>query len=68
MMWVLIFAGIAVAGIITVVSYGVWLAHKASDVMSEVEMLGTRAEEFGELVGQIRFEPSADSAGSRFAD
>lgn len=68
MMWVLIFAGIAIVGLATVVSYGVWLAHKLSDVMSEVEMLGTRAEELGELVGQIRFEPAADSAGSRFAD
>ncbi len=68
MMWVLIFAGIAMAGIITVVSYGVWLAHKVGDVLSEIEMIGTRAEELGELVSQIRFEPPAESAGAHFAD
>lgn len=68
MLWVLIFAGIAVAGLITVVSYAVWLAHKASDLMSEIQMLGTRAEELGELVGQVRFEPSASSGGARYAE
>lgn len=69
MMWVLIFAGIALAGLITVVSYGVWLAHKASDVLSEIDMLGKRAEELAELAGQVRFEQAtAGSAGARFAD
>ena len=67
MLWVLIFGGIAVAGLITVIGYAVWLAHKASDLMSEIEMLGTRAEELGELAGQVRFEPSAGAAGTRYA-
>jgi hypothetical protein len=31
----------------------VWLAHKASDLFSELEMLGVRADELAELVGQI---------------
>lgn len=54
MIWVLVFGGIALAGLITVVAYGVWLWHKASDLFSEVEMLGTRAGEFADLLSQIR--------------
>ena len=53
MIWVVIFAGIAVAGLIMVVSYVIWLAHKASDVMSEVGVLGDRAGQLMELVSQI---------------
>ena len=50
MMWVMIFGGIAVAGLIMVISYVIWLAHKASDVMSEVVVLGDRAGQLMELV------------------
>lgn len=53
MMWVLIFGGIALAGLITVVSYAVWLAHKASDLFSELQMLGKRAEELATLVSKF---------------
>ena len=53
MVWVLIFGGIALAGLITVASYAVWLAHKASDLFSELQMLGKRAEELADLVAQI---------------
>ena len=53
MIWVVICAGIAVAGLIMVVSYAIWLAHKASDVMSEVGVLGDRAGQLMELVSQI---------------
>lgn len=53
MMWVLIFGGIALAGLITVVSYAVWLAHKASDLFSELQMLGKRAEELATLVSKV---------------
>ncbi len=56
MVWVLIFGGIAVAGLIMVISYGVWLWHKASDLFSEFEMLGRRAEELADLVAQIQPE------------
>jgi hypothetical protein len=51
--WVLVFLGIALGGIVMLVCYAIWLAHKASDLFSEFEMLGTRAEEFGELVGKL---------------
>lgn len=57
MAWVLIFGGIAVVGLITVVSYGIWLAHKASDVMSEVAVLSDRTGQLLDLVGQIEAPP-----------
>jgi hypothetical protein len=52
--WVLVFAGIALLGLIMVVSYVVWLAHKASDLLSEVHMVLERLGELGEILGQIR--------------
>lgn len=54
MVWVLIFGGIALAGLITVASYAVWLAHKASDLFSELQMVGKRAEELAALVSQVQ--------------
>lgn len=54
MVWVLICGGIALAGLITVASYAVWLAHKASDLFSELQMLGKRAEELAALVSQVQ--------------
>jgi hypothetical protein len=51
--WVWVFIGIGVAGLIMLICYAVWLAHKASDLFSELKMLGQRAEELGEIVGQI---------------
>jgi hypothetical protein len=52
-MWVLIFGGIALAGLVMLIGYGVWLAHKASDVMSEVGMLADRAGELMDVLAQI---------------
>jgi hypothetical protein len=54
MVWVIVFGGIALAGLVMVICYAVWLAHKSSDVWSEVSMLADRADELAELVGQIR--------------
>ena len=56
MIWVLVFGGIALAGLVMLASYGLWLAHKASDVFSELEMLGKRAEEFAALLQQLHPE------------
>lgn len=56
MNWVLIFGLIALGGLIMVISYAVWLWHKASDLFSELEMLGKRVDELSELLGQIRPE------------
>lgn len=52
-MWVWIFGGIALAGLIMLICYGVWLAHKLSDLWSEVEMLGRRGEELAALLEQL---------------
>lgn len=54
MNWVLLFGAIAVGGLIMVVSYAVWLWHKASDLFSELEMLGERFGELAELLNQIQ--------------
>ena len=54
MIWMIVFGGIALAGVVMLISYAVWLAHKASDVWSEVDMLAVRANELAELVGQIQ--------------
>jgi len=64
MLWVLIFAGIAVAGLVVAVSYAVWLWHKASDLFSEVEMLGQRVDELTTLLAQIEPTPAAQLRGS----
>ena len=60
MIWVLIFGGIALLGVVTLVSYAVWLAHKTSDLYSEVRMLGQRVEEAGELLGAVQLPASRD--------
>ena len=52
-MWVLIFCGIAVAGVVMVACYAVWLAHKASDLFSEVTVLADRGGQMAELLGRI---------------
>jgi len=68
MMWVMIFGGIAVAGLIMVISYVIWLAHKASDVMSEVVVLGDRAGQLMELVSQVRVPEHRFDAPDRADD
>jgi len=65
MLWVLVFAGIALAGLIVAVSYAVWLWHKASDLFSEVEMLGQRVEELTALLSQIEPTPAAQLPSHR---
>lgn len=52
--WVFVFGGIALVGLIMLVAYGVWLAHKAADVMSEVGVLADRADQLANLLGQIQ--------------
>ena len=54
MVWVIVFVGIALAGLIMCICYAVWLAHKAADVWSEVDQLALRAAEFADLVGRIQ--------------
>ena len=60
MVWVFVFGGIALVGLGMLVGYAVWLAHKTSDVASELSMLGDRAGELMALAAQIRVpEPAA---------
>lgn len=61
MFWVLVFGGIALAGVVMVVCYGVWLAHKAADVMSELGMVSGQLGRLGALVAQIQPTPYARS-------
>jgi hypothetical protein len=58
MVWVLVFVGIGLAGLIMLISYAVWLAHKVSDLFSELDMLAVRAGEFADLVAQIKVPES----------
>jgi hypothetical protein len=53
-LWVGVFAGIALAGIIMLICYAVWLAHKAGDLWSEIDVLADRADQLAELVDQIK--------------
>ena len=62
MIWVLVFGGIAVAGLIMLVAYAIWLAHKASDVFAEVKVLGKRADEFLQITSQIEVPESAQDS------
>lgn len=66
MLWVLVFGGIALAGVVMLVCYGVWLAHKAADVVSEVAVLADRLGQLGELVAQIQSPAPAGWGGSAY--
>jgi hypothetical protein len=57
--WVIVFVSIGLAGAIMLICYAVWLAHKASDLLSEIEMLAVRADELAGLVGQINIPERA---------
>ena len=59
MVWVIVFGSIGLAGVIMLICYAVWLAHKASDLLSELEMLAVRADELAGLVGQINIPERA---------
>ena len=68
MIWVLVFGGIALAGLIMLISYGVWLAHKAADVMSEVVVLADRADQLAGLLSQIQPPPPSAAQARRQSD
>ncbi len=56
MIWFIIFGSIALLGLIVAILLLFWLGHKVSDLLSEVEMLGKRAEELAKLVEGLDFE------------
>jgi hypothetical protein len=53
MFWIVVLVAIAVAGLVMAVCYAVWLAHKLSDVWSEVGVLTERGAQLADLVAQI---------------
>jgi hypothetical protein len=64
--WVFVFGGIALVGLVMLVAYAVWLAHKASDVMSELTVLAERGDQLAGLLGQIQPpDPRPVSVGRR---
>ncbi|GAB3925194.1 hypothetical protein GCM10011575_05110 [Microlunatus endophyticus] len=67
MIWVYVFGGIAVAGLIMLVAYAVWLAHKASDVFAELRVLGQRTARLADLAAQIQV-PELGTGPERFRD
>jgi hypothetical protein len=52
--WVLVFAAVGVVGLVVAVSYAVWLAHKAADVLAELSVLGQRGGQLLGLLEEIR--------------
>jgi hypothetical protein len=62
-MWVLIFCGIALAGLAMLACYAVWLARKAADVAREMEVLGRLAEQLGDLAAQVGVPAAARPYG-----
>ena len=65
MLWVVVFLVIALAGLVMVISYGVWLAHKAADVFSEVQVLAGLGAQLTELAAQIGTSDATRFEGSR---
>ena len=63
MIWVAVFGGIALVGLIMLISYAVWLAHKAADVMSELAVLADRADQLADLLSQIQSPPPPAVSG-----
>jgi hypothetical protein len=66
--WVFVFGGIALAGLVMLICYGVWLAHKAADVLSEIGVLADRADQLAMLLSQISPGPEPAMAGSWQSD
>lgn len=68
MLWVWVFGGIALAGLVMLISYAVWLAHKAADVFGELAVLSDRAAQLADLLGQIRVPEFASPGDPRGPD
>lgn len=56
----MIFGGVGLIGLITVIAYAVWLAHKASDLFSEITVLTGRMQQIAELLGKIEIPAPSD--------
>jgi hypothetical protein len=56
-LWVFVFGGIALAGLVMLICYAVWLAHKTADVLSELTVLADRTGKILDLLSQIEVPP-----------
>ncbi|HBX82019.1 MAG: hypothetical protein WAV45_00985 [Propionibacteriaceae bacterium] len=61
-----VFVAIALGGLVVMVAFAIRLAHQASDLFSEVAMLGTRVEELGELVSHLDLTGGRGSSVDRY--
>jgi hypothetical protein len=62
-LWVVVFLVLALAGLVTLICYAVWLAHKTADVLSEVAVLGDQAGQLADLLQQIQAPGDARDVG-----
>jgi hypothetical protein len=53
LVWVIVFAAIGLGGLVMLVCYAVWLAHKTADVMSELRVFADRTGQIMDLLAQI---------------
>lgn len=56
--WVILCLSIAVAALLSATCYAVWLAHKTSDVWSEVNVLVDVVGRLGDLASNIKVPPA----------
>jgi len=63
-LWVFVFGGIAVAGLVMLVGYAVWLAHKTADVLSEATVVSERIGALGLLASQIEMPAARPAHGA----
>ena len=52
--WLLVFGGLAAAGVVALVVMALGVRHKIDDVLVEVRMLGERHDELRALTAQVQ--------------
>lgn len=65
MVWVWILLGFVVVMLVVTVAYGFWLYRKATELWSEIAMLGKRAEELQALLEKLELAPDTEAARAR---
>ncbi|SDZ16813.1 hypothetical protein [Tessaracoccus flavus] len=54
MIWVAVVGGLALAGLVALVVYGLQIAHKVTDLRHEINVVAGRGQEIAHLVGQVQ--------------
>lgn len=57
MIWIVIFAGLAVAGLVALTVYAVQLRHRFGDVRHEVSVVGDRVGQVTTLLERLELPP-----------